>query len=259
VTSQEPHQQEDPPKDRYQQIAGYLLGTAAASMFFNLFSNSIGYRGVAIVALIGGLVAMVRWLRRLPPRTAGGTTRHVRRSAVSAPRPGPTLYDPVPEHDGRTAGTDSVPRRKTTGSVPRREATGATSQRTDEARALLASIIGIFSTLVMVGGLIGLGRNHWPWIVVIPMLGAGVATVIIVALGLDDSEDPSSASMAFILVSSIYQIPWMIGLGIHIWRGAHGEPGDWGLVAWLVGIEVALLAAQTAFGWRRKADQDRAR
>ena len=37
-------------------------------MFFNLLSTSIGYRGVAAVALAAGLVATIGWLRRLPPR-----------------------------------------------------------------------------------------------------------------------------------------------------------------------------------------------
>ncbi|MEE6259107.1 hypothetical protein [Plantactinospora sonchi] len=77
------------PRDWYRQGAGFLLGTATGSMFFNLFSNSIGYRGVALVALAGGLVALVGWLRR---------------HAVQAPR-APLVRAAVPVFGGGRAGS----------------------------------------------------------------------------------------------------------------------------------------------------------
>ncbi len=55
-------------RDPYRQASGFLMGTAAGSMFFNLLSTSIGFRGVAVIALAAGLIAMIGWLRRLPRR-----------------------------------------------------------------------------------------------------------------------------------------------------------------------------------------------
>ena len=252
MMSREPRERDDVPRDRYQQIADYLLFTAASSMLFNLFATSIGYRGVALVILAGGLVAMVGWLRRLPPRAAGETTRQATQRTVPAPRPAPRSHDRMPEHDSGRAGNSSARRRKPA---------GATNRPTERYRALLAGVTGIAATLAMVGGLVSLGRNLWPWIVVFPMVVGGVAFVIIMALGLDDdSEDPNYVPVATIVFVWIYQVPWLIGLGIHLWRGAHGEPDNWGPVASLVGIEVAFLAGPMALGWiRDEANRDRAR
>jgi len=68
--------------DWHGKLAGLLLGFVAGGMTVNQLTDDYGYRGIMIATVLGAILAVASWLRRLPSRSA--LSRHSTRLLLLA-------------------------------------------------------------------------------------------------------------------------------------------------------------------------------